>query len=78
LNRDHDSVLLQEVGGVKGLSDLLKSNLEKGISLNADDLLQRRGIFGANTYPRKKRKSILVYAFTSFLNEPKSSMCLTF
>ncbi|EEE68995.1 calcium-transporting ATPase 5, plasma membrane-type-like isoform X1 [Oryza sativa Japonica Group] len=63
LNRDHDSVLLQEVGGVKGLSDLLKSNLEKGISLNADDLLQRRGIFGANTYPRKKRKSILRFIF---------------
>jgi Ca2+-transporting ATPase len=60
LNRDHDSVLLQEVGGVKGLSDLLKSNLDKGASPNEDELLQRRNIYGANTYPRKKRKNILV------------------
>ncbi|KAL5230431.1 hypothetical protein ABZP36_029207 [Zizania latifolia] len=63
LNRDHDSVMLQEVGGVKGLSDLLKSNLDKGISPNMDELLQRRDVFGSNTYPRKKRKSILRFVF---------------
>uniref|UniRef100_A0A0D9X9S3 Calcium-transporting ATPase n=1 Tax=Leersia perrieri TaxID=77586 RepID=A0A0D9X9S3_9ORYZ len=63
LNRDHDSVMLQEVGGVKGLSNLLKTNLDKGISPNGDELLQRRGVFGSNTYPRKKRKSILRFVF---------------
>uniref|UniRef100_J3MUF6 Calcium-transporting ATPase n=1 Tax=Oryza brachyantha TaxID=4533 RepID=J3MUF6_ORYBR len=63
LNRDHDNVMLQEVGGVKGLSDLLKSNLDKGISPNEDELLERRGVYGANRYPRKKRKSILRFVF---------------
>ncbi|VAI86296.1 unnamed protein product [Triticum turgidum subsp. durum] len=61
LNRDHDSVLLQEIRGVKGLSDLLKSNLDMGINPTEDELLQRRDVFGANTYPRKKRKNILVF-----------------
>ncbi|VAI74210.1 unnamed protein product [Triticum turgidum subsp. durum] len=63
LNRDHDSVLLQEIRGVKGLSDLLKSNLEMGINPTEDELLQRRDVFGANTYPRKKRKNILRFIF---------------
>ncbi|VAI34074.1 unnamed protein product [Triticum turgidum subsp. durum] len=63
LNRDHDAIMLQEVGGVSGLSDLLKSNLDRGVSSNEDELLQRRDIFGANTYPRKKRKSIWRFVF---------------
>ncbi|KAG8047861.1 hypothetical protein GUJ93_ZPchr0008g12694 [Zizania palustris] len=63
LNRDHDTVILQEVGGVKGLSNLLNSNLDKGISPNTDELLKRRDVFGSNTYPRKKRKSILRFVF---------------
>uniref|UniRef100_R7VZK6 Calcium-transporting ATPase n=1 Tax=Aegilops tauschii TaxID=37682 RepID=R7VZK6_AEGTA len=63
LNRDHDAITLQEVGGVSGLSDLLKSNLDRGVSSNEDELLQRRDIFGANTYPRKKRKSIWRFVF---------------
>jgi P-type Ca2+ transporter type 2C len=46
---------------VKGLSDLLKSNLEKGVSPNEDELLQRKNVYGSNTYPRKKRKNILVF-----------------
>ncbi|TVU05043.1 hypothetical protein EJB05_48191 [Eragrostis curvula] len=63
LNRDHSNVLLQEVGGVRGLSDLLKSNLDRGIHPNEDELLQRRNIYGSNTYPRKKRKNILLFVF---------------
>ncbi|KAL5220263.1 hypothetical protein ABZP36_024976 [Zizania latifolia] len=63
LNRDHDTVILQEVGGVKGLSNLLNCNLDKGISPNTDELLKRRDVFGSNTYPRKKRKSILRFVF---------------
>ncbi|KAM3276383.1 hypothetical protein ACQJBY_044651 [Aegilops geniculata] len=63
LNKDHDAIMLQEVGGVSGLSDLLKSNLDRGVSSNEDELLQRRDIFGANTYPRKKRKSIWRFVF---------------
>lgn len=63
LNRDHDAIMLHEVGGVSGLSDLLKSNLDRGINSNEDELLKRRDLFGANTYPRKKRKSIWRFVF---------------
>jgi Ca2+-transporting ATPase len=48
---------------VSGLSGLLKSNLERGINSNEEDLLKRRDLFGANTYPRKKRKGIWVHSF---------------
>ncbi|KAL6656275.1 hypothetical protein ACP70R_007101 [Stipagrostis hirtigluma subsp. patula] len=60
LNRDHDAIILQEV---RGLSDLLKSSLDTGIIPNEDELLQRRDIFGANTYPRKKQRSIWRFVF---------------
>ncbi|KAM0892047.1 hypothetical protein ACQ4PT_026020 [Festuca glaucescens] len=63
LNRDHDAIILQEVGGVSGLSDLLKSNLHRGINSNEEDLLKRTELFGANTYPHKKRKSIWSFVF---------------
>ncbi|TVU10103.1 hypothetical protein EJB05_43611, partial [Eragrostis curvula] len=63
LSRDRDSIILQDLGGVKGLSDLLKSKLDRGVSPHEDELLQRRQIFGANTYPRKKRRSIWRFVF---------------
>ncbi|RCV12332.1 hypothetical protein SETIT_2G260700v2 [Setaria italica] len=63
LNRDHDAIIFQEVGGVRGLSDLLKSSLDKGVSPDEDELLLRRDIFGANTYPHKKRRSIWRFVF---------------
>ncbi|WVZ65438.1 hypothetical protein U9M48_014801 [Paspalum notatum var. saurae] len=63
LNRDHDVIILQEVGGVKGLSGLLKSNFDKGVSPDEDELLQRRDVFGTNTYPSKKRRSIWRFVF---------------
>ncbi|XP_039834903.1 calcium-transporting ATPase 5, plasma membrane-type-like isoform X4 [Panicum virgatum] len=63
LNRDHDTIIFQELGGVTGLSDLLKSNLDKGVSPDENELLRRRDIFGANTYPRKKRRSIWRFVF---------------
>jgi hypothetical protein len=49
---------------VKGVSELLKTNLEKGINEDETDLLKRRNSFGSNTYPRKKGRSFLVYYFT--------------
>lgn len=45
----------------QGLSELLKTNVEKGISGDDDDdLLNRKTIYGSNTYPRKKGKGFLV------------------
>ncbi|XP_066396284.1 calcium-transporting ATPase 5, plasma membrane-type-like [Miscanthus floridulus] len=63
LNRDHDTIIFQEVGGVKGLSDLLKSDLDEGVSPDENELMRRRDIFGANTYPRKERRSIWYFVF---------------
>ncbi|XWS28168.1 hypothetical protein CRYUN_Cryun25bG0042600 [Craigia yunnanensis] len=57
VTRDHDFNALQEYGGVNGLSELLKTNLEKGIQGDDPDLLKRRNAFGSNTYPRKKGRS---------------------
>nr|XP_048319367.1 calcium-transporting ATPase 10, plasma membrane-type-like [Ziziphus jujuba var. spinosa]XP_048319373.1 calcium-transporting ATPase 10, plasma membrane-type-like [Ziziphus jujuba var. spinosa]XP_048319376.1 calcium-transporting ATPase 10, plasma membrane-type-like [Ziziphus jujuba var. spinosa]XP_048319379.1 calcium-transporting ATPase 10, plasma membrane-type-like [Ziziphus jujuba var. spinosa] len=46
ITRDHDFRTLQQYGGVKGIADLLKANLEKGINGGDDDLLKRRNAFG--------------------------------
>ncbi|KAK1289002.1 Calcium-transporting ATPase 8, plasma membrane-type [Acorus calamus] len=42
---------------VQGLSNLVKTNLEKGINGDDGDILGRRNAFGANQYPRKKGRS---------------------
>ncbi|ESQ54246.1 hypothetical protein EUTSA_v10024281mg [Eutrema salsugineum] len=57
ISRDQNVGSLQELGGVKGLSDLLKTNLEKGIHGDADDISKRKSAFGSNTYPQKKGRS---------------------
>ncbi|KAJ9141294.1 hypothetical protein P3X46_031842 [Hevea brasiliensis] len=48
---------LERIGGVKRLSDLLKTNTEKGIHGDDTDLLKRKNAFGSNTYPQKKGRS---------------------
>ncbi|KAK1322986.1 Calcium-transporting ATPase 9, plasma membrane-type [Acorus calamus] len=57
MTRDHNFAMLQDYGGVKGLSNLVKTNLEKGINEDDGDILGRRNAFGANQYPRKKGRS---------------------
>ncbi|XP_057979872.1 calcium-transporting ATPase 10, plasma membrane-type isoform X2 [Malania oleifera] len=57
ITREHDFSLLQQYGGVRALSDLLKTNLEKGPPGDEVDLLTRKKVFGSNTYPRKKGRS---------------------
>ena len=37
---------------VKGVSQLLKTNLEKGITEDETDLIKRKNSFGSNTYSR--------------------------
>ncbi|KAL4384553.1 hypothetical protein GQ457_15G029500 [Hibiscus cannabinus] len=54
MTREQNFGALQEYGGVNGLSELLKTNLEKGVPGYYSDLLKRRKAFGSNTYPRKK------------------------
>ncbi|KAL7263411.1 hypothetical protein ACSBR1_001555 [Camellia fascicularis] len=57
VTRDHDFSALEQYGGVKGLADVLKTNVEKGIDGDDVDLLKRTNAFGSNTYPRKKGRS---------------------
>ncbi|KAI7751632.1 hypothetical protein M8C21_007651 [Ambrosia artemisiifolia] len=57
MTRDHDSSALQNYGGVKGLSEKLKTNPDKGIHDDESSILDRKNVFGSNTYPRKKGRS---------------------
>ncbi|CAN6841574.1 unnamed protein product [Brassica oleracea] len=60
MSKDHNVSSLKQYGGAQGLSELLKTNVEKGISGDDDDdLLNRKTIYGSNTYPRKKGKGFL-------------------
>ncbi|XP_010443383.1 PREDICTED: calcium-transporting ATPase 8, plasma membrane-type-like isoform X2 [Camelina sativa] len=59
MSKDHNNGSLQQYGGPQGLSSLLKTNPEKGISGDDDDLLKRKTVYGSNTYPRKKGKGFL-------------------
>ncbi|PON71060.1 P-type ATPase, subfamily IIA, SERCA-type [Trema orientale] len=66
LIRDHNIAALQEYGGAKGLSMMLKTNVEKGIDGDENDLFRRRNAFGSNTYPRKKGKSFLRFLWEAW------------
>ena len=48
---------------VEGVSRLLKTNLEKGITEDETDLIRRKNFFGSNTYRRKKGRSFLVLCY---------------
>eukprot|EP00258_Populus_trichocarpa_P030536 XP_024446555.1 calcium-transporting ATPase 10, plasma membrane-type isoform X2 [Populus trichocarpa] len=61
ITRDHNHNALVEIGGVKGVADALKTNLEKGIHGDHADLLKRKSAFGSNTYPQKKGKSLWIF-----------------
>ncbi|CAD5181887.1 unnamed protein product [Musa acuminata subsp. malaccensis] len=61
MTRDHDFSALQNYGEVKGISNLLNTDLDRGISADDVDILHRRNLFGANTYPQKKGRSFWVF-----------------
>ncbi|PON75415.1 P-type ATPase [Trema orientale] len=66
MTRDHSLPTLQHYGGVKGIADLLKTNLEKGIHGDDEDLLKRKNAFGSNTYPRKKGRSFWMFLWEAW------------
>ncbi|XP_068463913.1 calcium-transporting ATPase 10, plasma membrane-type-like isoform X1 [Phaseolus vulgaris] len=73
ISRNRDTTALWENEGVVGLSNLnslykvvglsnlLKTNLEKGIRGDDDDLVIRRNAFGSNNYPRKTGRRFLMF-----------------
>ncbi|KAK2640630.1 hypothetical protein Ddye_028425 [Dipteronia dyeriana] len=66
MTRDHNINALEQYGGVKGLSDLLKANSDKGISGDNADLLERRNAFGSNTFPQKKGRSFWMFLWEAW------------
>ncbi|KAJ1405873.1 P-type ATPase [Sesbania bispinosa] len=66
MSKNQNPSVLQQYGGVKGLSDLLKSNMDKGISGDDVDVSKRKNAFGTNTYPRKKGKSFWRFLWESW------------
>ncbi|KAM5579900.1 calcium-transporting ATPase 9, plasma membrane-type-like [Rosa sericea] len=66
LTREHNTSALQQYGGVKGMSSLIKTNLEKGIDGDEADLVYRRNVFGSNTYPQKKGRSFLRFLWEAW------------
>ncbi|XP_054784018.1 calcium-transporting ATPase 9, plasma membrane-type-like isoform X1 [Prosopis cineraria] len=66
MSKDQNIAALQEYGGVKGLSDLLKSDLEKGINGDDDDILKRKVTFGTNTYPKKKGRTFWMFLWDAW------------
>ncbi|KAK7265346.1 hypothetical protein RJT34_32965 [Clitoria ternatea] len=61
ISRERDTTALREYGGVVGLSNLLETNLERGIQGDDADLAKRRKAFGSNNYPRKSGRSFLMF-----------------
>lgn len=61
ISREHDIASLQQYGGVAGVSNLLKNDLEKGVDGDDVDLLRWRNAFASNNYPRKKGRSFLLF-----------------
>ncbi|KAF3452696.1 hypothetical protein FNV43_RR03129 [Rhamnella rubrinervis] len=51
---------------VKGIADLLKTNLDKGINGGDDDLVKRKNAFGSNTYPPKKGSSFWMFLWEAW------------
>ncbi|XP_027167823.1 calcium-transporting ATPase 9, plasma membrane-type [Coffea eugenioides] len=66
ISRDQNTSALQQYGEVKGIAEMLKTNLDTGIGGDADELLSRRNAFGSNTYPVKKGRSFLRFLWEAW------------
>ncbi|KAH9605010.1 hypothetical protein KSS87_003339 [Heliosperma pusillum] len=63
MSKEHDLSALQQLGEATGLAKKLKSNADKGIPGNDEDVLERKNVFGSNTYPRKKGRSFFRFVW---------------
>ncbi|KAL8254770.1 hypothetical protein R6Q59_032991 [Mikania micrantha] len=61
MTRDHDDATLRNFGGITGLAEKLKTNLDKGIHEDESNILDRKNVYGSNTYPRKKGRSFWMF-----------------
>lgn len=58
-----DSDMLQELGGVTGLAQKLKTSPKQGLQMDENDLNRRRDVFGTNTYPEKPPKGFWTFVW---------------
>ncbi|KAL1827005.1 hypothetical protein ACET3Z_005417 [Daucus carota] len=56
-----DLAHLNDLGGVRGLMSALKTDGERGILADSDDISRRQEAFGTNTYPRPPGKSLFSF-----------------
>ncbi|KAL3511531.1 hypothetical protein ACH5RR_024248 [Cinchona calisaya] len=66
MTREQNTSALKQYGEVKGISEMVKTNLDTGISGDAEELVSRRNAFGSNTYPVKKGRSFLRFLWESW------------
>ncbi|XP_061985063.1 calcium-transporting ATPase 9, plasma membrane-type-like isoform X2 [Populus nigra] len=66
MTRDHNMFSLHQCGGVKGLSNMLKTNLATGIVGDENDLIKRMNTFGTNRYPQKKGRGFLRFLWEAW------------
>ncbi|KAH8501913.1 hypothetical protein H0E87_016618 [Populus deltoides] len=66
MTRDHNIYSLHQCGGVKGLSNMLKTNLATGIVGDENDLIKRMNTFGTNRYPQKKGRGFLRFLWEAW------------
>ncbi|KAL9157280.1 hypothetical protein ABFS82_09G132900 [Erythranthe guttata] len=66
MNRDHNITALQQYGGVKGLAEMIKTDVETGIYGDENELSRRKSAFGSNTYPVKKGRSFLRFLWEAW------------
>lgn len=58
-----ESYTLDQLGGVTGLAQKLKSNAKKGLQMVENELTRRREVFGTNMYPEKPPKGFWVFVW---------------
>ncbi|KAJ7555678.1 hypothetical protein O6H91_05G050200 [Diphasiastrum complanatum] len=59
--QEHRLDALTDLGGLEGLGKLLRTDLEKGIDDDPEELQRRKLAYGENTYPRKSPKNFLIF-----------------
>ncbi|KAK3200631.1 hypothetical protein Dsin_024046 [Dipteronia sinensis] len=64
--KEKKSEYLCNLGGVKGVAEILESDPYRGVSDMEADLEQRRNVFGGNNYAKQPSKSLLSFVFAAF------------
>lgn len=64
--REKNFECLDRFGGVEGLTNLLETNSENGITATKDDLISRKNTFGTNTYLKLQGRSFMSFVIEAF------------